>query len=227
MRTAALLFLLLTFGCQPAQQSLSASRDYSALSPDTVPSRDTSGNFHGEVRAAAKTSFVAAPADTFRSLQAYYRWLPSDLYMHTKTEARRENSPRTQEENHNVVLTDVYIFGVKREDDNDYHVILGATASPDKAQQFFSAEISGLPDPSSPYYATLSAVREKFKAHFGKDIKKEIVFTVNEKHPPMHVKSISGSLFFDNHHYSGHSSVQGYKACSAWEIHPVTAIEFY
>jgi hypothetical protein len=182
--------------------------------------------FIGEVRGEAKTSFVDAIADTFKSIKKLRNWLPDDEYMHKNTEAKHNNSPRTKEENHTIYLADLYVFGIKREDDNDFHLILAASKSLDKDQPFFSAEISGLPDSSSAFFATLAEVRNTFISYFGKDADKEYVFVASEKHPPIHLEYIKGSLFFDNHHYQGHSSVKGYKVCSAWEIHPVTAIRF-
>jgi hypothetical protein len=125
-----------------------------------------------------------------------------------------------------VYLYDLYIFGVSREDDNDFHVILGSYKSIEKNQLYFTAEISGLPDSASPYFSTLSKVRNQFIDYFGEDAKKEYVFVASKKNPPIHLDYIHGSLFFDNHHYSGHSSIKGFKVCSAWEIHPVTAIGF-
>jgi hypothetical protein len=182
--------------------------------------------FRGSIRADVKTSFVNAVADTFTSIKKMWKWLPDDEYMHESTDAKHNNSPRTKEENHNVYLADLYVFGVKKEDDNDFHLILGSSKKIDKDQLLFSAEISGLPDSSSQFFSTLAAVRNKFLSYFGNDVDKEIVFVASEKNPPIHLEYIGGSLFFDNHHYGGHSSVQGYKVCSAWEIHPVTSIGF-
>lgn len=221
-------FLILLVSC--GQPEIKSSADSQPVSQDqfkaTTVLPDSADLFLGEVRADVKTSYVNFPADTFISLKKFRKWLPDDEYMHKETDAKHNDSPRTAEENHNVTLLDIYIYGVKREDDNDFHVILGPSLHTGKGPHFFSAEISGLPDPSSPYYAKLSEVREKFKTYFGDDIRKETVFAASDKKPPIHLQSITGSLFFDNHHYSGTSSVQGYKSFSAWEIHPVTGIEF-
>lgn len=181
----------------------------------------------GTVRSDVKTSYVNVAADTFTSIKKLVEWLPTDEYMHESTEAKKNNSPRTKEENHNVYLEDLYVYGIKKEDDNDYHLILASSKKLDKEQKFFSAEISGLPDSTSEFYAKLAAVRKIFLAYFGNSANRELVFVASEKNPPIHLDYVSGSLFFDNHHYGGHSSVQGYKVCSAWEIHPVTSIGFH
>lgn len=217
------------FACSgPENKTVSVGSSVSLNLIDTVKktAADSSDIFLGKVRAGAKTSYVHSVPDTFSSLKAFRKWLPEDAYMHKSTEAKRQDSPRTKEENKNVTLTDLYIFGVKREDDNDFHIMLGPSKNAEKGPHFFSAEISGLPDPSSPDYGKMLALRNQFKAYFGKDAEKETVFVASAKKPPIHLKYITGSLFFDNHHYSGHSSVQGYKSFSAWEIHPVSAIGF-
>ncbi|HTL82546.1 MAG TPA: hypothetical protein VL651_12625 [Bacteroidia bacterium] len=194
---------------------------------DTVVAQDPlSDLFLGKIRASVKTSFVNDVPDTFHFIQELRGWLPSDLYMHTQSDARTNINVRCKEENKNIYLRDVYIFGVKREDDNDFHVLLGTSGELNNEQLYFSAEISGLPDTASDAYATLKTLRTKFKAHFGNDITKEFVFVASANHPPIHLLSIQGSLFFDNHHYTKHSAVQGRSVCSAWEIHPVTSIEF-
>lgn len=230
-----LIFLFVSlcfFTCKPApkkepRSSSSPNKTEVAPSVKTIP-RDPliQDYFRGVIRSEAKTSFVNAIPDTFSSIKKLRNWLPNDEYMHKSTAAKHNNTPRTKEENHNIYLEDLYIFGVKKEDDNDFHVILGSSKKIDKEQLFFSAEISGLPDSTSAFYATLSAVRTNFLAYFGDDANKEYVFVASEKNPPIHIYSINGSLFFDNHHYGGHSSVKGFKVCSAWEIHPVTQITF-
>ena len=220
---------LLLFACNGAENKTVSVDQNTSLNKQilaNIPVADSSDIFLGKVRAAAKTSYVISIPDTFKTLKAFRKWLPDDEHMHKYTDAKHQDSPRTAEENKNITLTDIYIFGVKREDDNDFHVMLGGSKNADKGPHFFSAEITGLPDPSSPDYAQMLALRNQFKAYFGKDAEKETVFVASGKHPPIHLQYITGSLFFDNHHYSGHSSVQGYKSFSAWEIHPVSAIGF-
>lgn len=219
------LFAIFLFSCGDVKEHTSQEPASAVVSND-AGGFDSLNRFLGKVRAEAKTSFVASEPDSFRSLKALRKWLESDKHMHEYTDAKLQDAPRTEEENANVTVTDLYIFGVKREDDNDFHLILASYPKLSEDQVFFSAEISGLPDPSSPYYQQLFAVREKFKTYFGDATEKETVFVASKKKPPIHLVSITGSLFFDNHHYSGHSSVKDYKSGSAWEIHPVTSITF-
>lgn len=225
-----ILFLLFISSCGNVPQKHSShEKEVSSSLIDTTKKKDPAlqDRFLGTIRADVKTSYINAVADTFESIKKLRNWLKNDEYMHKSTEAKHNNTPRTKEESHNVYLYDLYIFGVKREDDNDFHLILGSSKSLEKDQLFFTAEISGLPDSNSSYFSTLSATRNKFISHFGSDAQKEYVFVASSKNPPIHLDYIVGSLFFDNHHYSGHSSVKGFKVCSAWEIHPVTAIQFH
>ncbi|HEU4717972.1 MAG TPA: hypothetical protein VFU15_09060 [Bacteroidia bacterium] len=194
--------------------------------PGSSPGFDETDFFRGKLRADVKTSVATGGTDSFTTIKALHHWLPGDEYMHTETDANKQDAPRTAEENRNVVVTDLFIYGVKREDDNDFHLILASYGKTGKDQPYMTAEISGLPDSSDPAFPALAAVRKKFEDHFGDDTKKEIVFVADRNHPPVHLVSISGSLFFDNHHYGEHSSVQKYKVCTAWEIHPVTGIRF-
>lgn len=225
------LFILL-FSCETVPKNGTVVSGNGMNAGDTIPQHNVSHDanaqdlFRGEIRSEAKTSFVSAVADTFESIKKLRNWLPDDEYMHKSTDAKHNNTPRTSEESHNVYLADLYIFGVKKEDDNDYHLILASSKKLEKDQPYFSAEISGLPDSTSQFFSTLSTVRNTFLSYFGDDANKEYVFVASEKHPPIHLLYIKGSLFFDNHHYGAHSSVKGFKVCSAWEIHPITAIKF-
>lgn len=146
--------------------------------------------------------------------------------MHSNDSVRHENSLRCAAEQRNVVLFDVYILGVKREDDGDFHLLVGSKPESDKKQKIITAEVSGLPDPSSPAYAALAAVRKIYETQFGNKTTEGLVFFSDAKHPAVHLQHISGSLFFDNHHYSSHSSIKNLKADSCWEIHPVTGLVF-
>ncbi|GAB4132891.1 MAG: hypothetical protein Fur0041_04610 [Bacteroidia bacterium] len=183
-------------------------------------------HFTGVVRAKAKTSYVDGAPEIFPSVKKLRNSLKDEEYMHKKSGARFRDADRCPEEQKNVAFTEVYIFAVSREDDNDFHVIIGSNKSQGKDQVLMSAEISALPDSTSPYYAKLKAVRDEFKAYFGERSNKEHVFVSSDKKPPIKLDYLEGSLFFDNHHYNAYSGFNGFKSSTAWEIHPVTAIKF-
>lgn len=218
--------LLLLSACNGVPPPEALAEQPAAQDTVSIHHQLTEDAFLGDIRSAAKTSIVNAIPDTFVTVKALHKWLPKDEYMHDHTEACHNTTPRTPEESHNVCIRDLYLLGVKREDDNDFHLLLASWPSLKKDQPYFSAEISGLPDSSAAGFRTLTNVRDEFLAYFGDRAEHEIVFVASENHPAIHLQYITGSLFFDNHHYSSHSAVKGLKVCSAWEIHPVTAIKF-
>jgi hypothetical protein len=220
MRTliAAFFFITVVYSCQDATSQ--------SVAIPAVQAVDSTEIFTGKVRKDAKTSFADAAVDTFRDVKQLRNSFKDEEWMHKYSDARKQKAPRCKEEQKNVALTNVYLFAVSREDDNDFHLILGSNPAQGKNQVFISAEVSGLPDPASPHYAALKAVRETFKHYFADRYKKEQIFFVNEKRPPIKLEYIEGSLFFDNHHYNAYSGFNGFKAATAWEIHPVRVLRF-
>ncbi|MCE2772230.1 MAG: hypothetical protein LW750_02135 [Bacteroidetes bacterium] len=215
---AVLLLVAIVSSCQDAP-----SQSFAAPAIQAIDSTDI---FLGKVRKETKTSFADAPVDTFRDVKQLRNSFKDEEWMHKYSDARKQKAPRCKEEQKNVALTNVYLFAVSREDDNDFHLILGSNPAQGKNQVLISAEVSGLPDPASPHYAALKAVRDIFKNYFSDRYQKEHVFFVNEKRPPIKLEYLEGSLFFDNHHYNAYSGFNGFKAATAWEIHPVRVLRF-
>lgn len=130
---------------------------------------------------------------------------------------------RDSREDRNVTV-DAYLYAAKRETDNDYHLIIGT--SPETEPTFFNAEVSGLIS-SGASKSKLTAARAAYKAFFGGAVPTARYATYS---PPIPVR-ITGSLFYDTEHNlpQGECSVVGTgrcHPCTAWEVHPVTAIEF-
>jgi hypothetical protein len=179
--------------------------------------------YNGHDRSFAKTSVAKSHAtETFSTIPALFRTLPVDVSMtsHDPAISKDPGSERVDEENRNVTVTNAYLFAIYRESDNDFHVIIGSKPDYTKAI-LMNIEISGLPPASSVDYATLKAVREKVKAHFGNICGKQIIL----KTKPVQV-SVTGSLFFDVSHKAGVVGPAGLKPKTAWEMHPVTDITF-
>src|SRR5262249_4522058 len=112
------------------------------------------------------------------------------------------------------------LFAVKKESDNDYHLILDDDGDIEEGAKF-NVEISGVPT-EGPDIADIRKVREKFKDHFDGDPPKKYKPFFD---PPKRVV-IEGSLFFDADHPAGQVGPEGYRPASAWEIHPVKSIQF-
>jgi hypothetical protein len=179
-------------------------------------------NFHGTDRKAAKISISDGSTQTFSDLAALLDsslFLPDDqMVNHDPPIPKTANSGRVEEEQHNVVVT-AFLYASAKEPDNDFHCIVGT--EPGQPPRFLNVEVTGLPL-SGPFRAQLKTVRDKFKEFFGQDLPGK---GYSKFDPPIPVR-ISGSLFFDVDHPAGAVGPTGLKPTTAWEIHPVTDIEF-
>jgi hypothetical protein len=142
--------------------------------------------------------------------------------MALKKIGREPTSDRVKDEKRNVQVTG-HIYAFKKESDNDYHVILGN--APDAATaQFLNVEVSGIPvGGTMANRSTLVGVRKEFKDAFGLGPNGPAGYTRLD--PPVPVR-ISGSLFWDVDHAPGVVGPTGLRPKTAWEIHPVSQIEF-
>ena len=117
-----------------------------------------------------------------------------------------------------IYIIVIKINVVKRESDNDYHMIIGDQS----ASQFFNIEISGLPPSSSPASSQLKAARKAVDQYFGKPVCNSGYHVFS---PGIKIQ-VTGSTFFDIDHPAGAVGPNGFKPKTAWEIHPVTSITF-
>ncbi len=180
-------------------------------------------NFHGKDRGNAKTSLVDDPQPTtfsdLGSLLASSLLVPDDQMLdHQPPITKDVDDPRTPEEQHNVDVT-AFLYASAKESDNDFHCIIGT--APDQTAGFFNVEVSALPV-SGDFRQPLKDVRDAFKAFFGDSLPGS-GYSKFDPPIPVHVK---GSLFFDVDHKAGAVGPTGLKPATAWEIHPVSSIEF-
>ncbi len=174
-------------------------------------------SFEGKDRKACKTSIVTATTEKFLSLTALIATLKNDSLMMKNTKIKKDpNNPRVKEEKRNVKLSNVYIYALKHESDNDYHIIIG-----DDKALYFNVENSGLPDAKAKDYKKLLNVRKQVEAYFGKVCNSNYL-----KFDPAIPIEIEGSLFYDIDHKPGVVGPAGYKPLTSWEIHPITNIVF-
>ena len=190
--------------------------------PKDVRAASNPDMLYGTDRKAAKTSVSTAPAQTFADLAALFNSglfiADSKMTNHHPPIQKTAASNRVKEEQHNVVVN-AYLYASSKESDNDFHCIMGT--APGEPMQFLNVEVSGLPA-SGPFLAPLKMARDKFKEFFGQDLPGQ---GYNKFDPPIPVR-ISGSIFFDVDHPAGAVGPTGLKPATAWEIHPVTDIEF-
>ena len=183
-------------------------------------------DFAGVKRAAAKTSVSEQPTTEYETLEKLLGDLPGDEAMrnHQPPIATSPSSGRVAEEDRNVTVR-AWLYALKKEKDNDFHLIIGTDPNAN-AIQYLTAEISGLPnDPATRMQ--LAVPRQALK-----DFLHEKHKTVGDRFvrisPPVPVV-VSGSLFFDIHHSVGEVGVKTAPKripTTVWEIHPVTRIIF-
>ena len=184
---------------------------------------DDGMSFAGAARKAAKISVSVAPVEK-EALSDLVTWcVKNDQAMrhHDPAIAATAASARIAEENRNVSV-DGWVQFAKKESDNDYHLIVATKEDRDSAQ-LMNAEISGLPPHGSHAYASLNSARASFENIFELALRKMRTGGY-AKLTPTHVR-ITGSLFYDIDHAAGGVGPAGYRAHSAWEIHPITAIK--
>jgi hypothetical protein len=168
-----------------------------------------------------------APVVQFDDLDALKAFLRPQIdqimryrYAHL-SEADTDATQRVAEESHNVSVL-AYIHAVKHESgpggDNDFHVMLGSSPTPD-AGLFLTAEASGL-SPDGPHRVLLANAREQLLSIVGPCHCDGRFMRVS---PPLRVR-VTGSLFFDGAHSIGAVGPQYAKPFTVWEIHPILSI---
>lgn len=177
-------------------------------------------NFSGHDRKKAKTSIAEIGTDNYNSINELINTLQSDNEMinHNPPISHKESSNRVFEEKRNAKILNTFIYAIKREPDNDFHIIIGNV--PDN-HVYLNIENSGLPGGRSKSYRKLKAVRKKFEDKFG-----ELCSTAYLKFNPPVPVLIEGSLFYDIDHRPGAVGPAGLKPATSWEIHPVTDVVF-
>ena len=180
--------------------------------------------FRGNARKAAKLAIADAGVEAFEDIKDLIETLPTeeDMISHQPPITRDAESGRVDEENRNVHVR-AFLYAASREDDNDYHLIVGR--APDREPMYMTIELSGLPPQDSEHFSRLEAARAASTAFFGDDLPGASYDFYN---PPIPVE-VEGSLFFDMSHSSGSrpgpASLRPHMP-TIWEVHPITNIVF-
>lgn len=182
-------------------------------------------NFKGTSRKAAKLSIADAPTKSFADLRTVINSLVPDADMAKRTPkiSTTATSNRVTEEKRNIRVK-AWLYAASREDDNDYHLILGR--DPKKSPEvYMTMELSGLPGANAASFDKLKAARDAYKAFFATDMPG---LTYDFYDPPIPVR-VEGSLFWDASHAKG--TRPGPKSLKSrmpvvWEVHPITKIVF-
>jgi hypothetical protein len=197
-----------------------AAKKSSKKSSKKAADKDT---FGGTSRRAAKTSLSAAPVRTYKDVRTLINTLPSHDEMAALKIPKGATSGRVAQEERNVRLK-TFLYAASREDDNDFHLILGRApgASP---EVYLTMELSGLPAKNAASFARLKAARDAYKAFFGS----ELPGTSYDFYDPPIPVTVEGSLFWDASHATGtRPGPQSLKSRMpvVWEVHPISKIEF-
>ena len=179
--------------------------------------------FHGTVRRLPKTTIATADLKTFDSVSALRDWLTDDDTMKGLRIGKGPAVNRVAQEKWNVQVK-AYVYAFRKESDNDYHVIIGD--APDAPEpKYLNAEVSGIPTGGTDANrAKLWAVRRAFKEAF--QLEDEGPDSYHRPDTPVPVR-ITGSLFWDSEHEPPHTvGPKDFSPGTAWEIHPISAIEF-
>ena len=118
-------------------------------------------------------------------------------------------------------LVRAWIYAIKYEADQDWHVIIGTDPST-TSKTFFNAEVSGLPSQSSSAFDTLLKVRQRLANILDNDLPQQGGYHKYEDPIPV---LIEGSLFYDIDHAPGVVGPTGMRPRTAWEIHPITSLD--
>jgi hypothetical protein len=186
-------------------------------------------SFKGTARKAAKLSISTAPTEKFSDLKDLIKSLAPENEMkdHDPEITTKSTSNRVKEEKRNVRLP-AFIYAASREDDNDFHLILGR--DPDKSPEIYmTMELSGLPPSSSASFNKLKAVRDAFKKFFDDNFEGNLPGLSYDFYDPPIAVEVEGSLFFDMSHANG--TRPGPKSLKSrmpviWEVHPISKMTF-
>ena len=187
-------------------------------------------DFAGKSRKASKISIADATTEKFADVRALIATLPSKKAMTTDHKPKittAATSKRAKEERRNVRV-DGWLYAASRENDNDFHVIIGTDPAAGGKPMFLNVEISGLPPSGAASFAKLKATRTEFKKFFGAHPAGIPGTSYDFYQPPVPVR-IDGSLFFDINHATGQKpGPQSLRKNipTIWEIHPITKIVF-
>ncbi len=181
--------------------------------------------FRGTARKAAKISISHVETEVFTDLADLIATLPSHAEMvnHDPPIKTGATSGRVEKEHRNVRVR-AFLYAASREDDNDYHLIVGR--DPDKSPMYMTVELSGTPPESSAHFERLMAARTVFKEFFRGDPSLLPGLSYDFYDPPIEM-DVEGSLFFDIGH--AHGSRPGPASLRddmpvIWEIHPISEL---
>jgi hypothetical protein len=185
-----------------------------------IPSKD---KFKGTARRIAKTTIFNAQPQAVTLDALLDELVPTNDTMRGMQISSAPTSNRVDKEKRNVTVSG-FIYAYKKESDNDYHVIFGTMPTDGSPARYMNTEVSGIPIAGTDENRnTLWAVRQAFEENFGLNGSWHGGYEFLD--PPVPVR-ITGSLFWDVDHENQFVGPDSNKPQTAWEIHPISSIEF-
>jgi len=183
----------------------------------------TGDSFAGTARKSAKLSISTATTEPFANVKALIDTLPSHAKIKNDTPkvTTRSTPKRVNEEDRNVRLK-AFIYAASKEDDNDYHLIVGQSTTA-SVEVYITMELSGLPAKSAKSFAKLKKARKTFETFFSGNLPGT---TYDFYDPPVPIE-VRGSLFWDaSHATGGRPGPQSLrpKIPTVWEVHPISSL---
>jgi hypothetical protein len=176
--------------------------------------------FQGSDRKKAKLSVVSGATQSFDDITKLIKGLAAEKAMvtHKPPLTRDPDCDRVHEEKRNVRVR-AWVYAASRENDNDFHLIVGR-APAQTERVFMTMEVSGLPPKSASSFAAIKKARDAFAAAV-----QLLPGPGYDFYPDPIPVEIGGSLFFDFTHVTG--GRPGPKDLRPdmpviWEVHPVT-----
>lgn len=200
-----------------------AERSSVAATGVPAATRSSGDGFQGTARKAAKLSISEAAVETFDDVKPLIASLPEkgEMIGHDPAITVGAESERVAEEERNVHVIG-FLYAASRENDNDFHLIIGRDPAAD-TPMYMTMEVSGLPPQGDASFARLKAARDAFAAFFGENLPGA---SYDFYDPPIPVR-VEGSLFFDMSHAHGRSpgppSLHDDMPV-IWEVHPISSI---
>jgi hypothetical protein len=177
--------------------------------------------FRGTDRKGPKTSLVdGAEPEAFASVAALQEQLRADGEMMQHDPAITRQSMERVTEEQRMVRVAAWIYAIKYEDDNDWHLITGTDPDAGDAH-YLNAEVAGLPARTAPAYPTLLAARQCLARVLDDDLPGPGKYRRYD--PPIGI-ALEGALFYDIDHAPGVVGPAGMRPTTAWEVHPVTSL---
>jgi hypothetical protein len=196
-------------------------REQSSLGPgepDGAEDESVPDEFRGMYRGAARSSISQSDFERFDGIDSLLKTLHSDETMRARIS---KYTPRTQEEDRNVILS-CYLHAVKKQISGDYSIVIG-DAPGRTPWRTMMCRLSSIPTRENPTMLFLKNVRTNLEKGLFGQVNLEAK-AYRHFDPPVPI-AITGSLYYNGLHEPGTMGPRSLKSETAWEIGPIISLE--